>query len=167
MLDDAPKSAFVLLHEPMFARDRYSATVTCSLLQPRPGRQRAIIVSIVSAPSISLSSPGVPHRSRLPPSGSMNTAGAHSKSAEPCRKWHVHSSTQAHARCEYPLGRVGSDAAAKLRTRAFAELNAHPKKVGRAEAFRVSMRELIERGSPAEVHPSMWARLVVVGEGAT
>ena len=27
------------------------------------------------------------------------------------------------------------------------------------------MRELIEKGSPAEAHPSMWAPFVVVGEG--
>jgi CHAT domain-containing protein len=59
---------------------------------------------------------------------------------------------------------VGSDAAVELTTRAFAEIKAHPK-IGRAEAFRVSMRELIEKGSPAEAHPSMWAPFVVVGEG--
>ena len=41
---------------------------------------------------------------------------------------------------------VGSDAAVKLTTRAFAEMNANPK-IGRAEAFRVSMRALIEKGS--------------------
>src|SRR5204862_981209 len=44
---------------------------------------------------------------------------------------------------------VGSDAAVKLTTRAFAELKAHPK-IGRAEAFRRSMKELIEKGSMAE-----------------
>ena len=36
---------------------------------------------------------------------------------------------------------------------------------GRAEAFRLSMRELIEKGSLAEAHPSQWAPFVVVGEG--
>src|SRR5437660_2509539 len=61
---------------------------------------------------------------------------------------------------------VGSDAAVKLTTRAFAELKANPK-VGRAEAFQVSMRELIERGAPTESHPSQWAPFVVVGEGAS
>jgi CHAT domain-containing protein len=60
---------------------------------------------------------------------------------------------------------VDTDAAIKLTTRAFAELKAHPA-AGRAEAMRFAMRELIERGSPAEVHPSMWAPFVVVGEGA-
>jgi CHAT domain-containing protein len=60
---------------------------------------------------------------------------------------------------------VGSDAAVKLTTRAFAELKAHPE-TGRAEAMRISMRELIEKGTPVEAHPSMWAPVVVVGEGA-
>jgi CHAT domain-containing protein/Tfp pilus assembly protein PilF len=60
---------------------------------------------------------------------------------------------------------VGSDAAVKLTTRAFAELRSHPKS-GRAEALRVSMRELIGRGTPLEAHPSQWAPFVVVGEGA-
>jgi CHAT domain-containing protein len=59
---------------------------------------------------------------------------------------------------------VGSHAAVKLTTRAFAELKAKPG-IGRAEAFRVSMRELIGKGSPAEAHPSVWAPFVVVGEG--
>ena len=60
---------------------------------------------------------------------------------------------------------VGSDAAVKLTTRAFAELRANPA-IGRAEAFRLSMRELIDKGSLAEAHPSMWAPFVVVGEGS-
>ena len=60
---------------------------------------------------------------------------------------------------------VASHAAVKLTTRAFAELTSNPR-VGRAEAFRISMRELIERGSPAEAHPSVWAPFVVVGEGS-
>src|SRR5262249_10207891 len=38
---------------------------------------------------------------------------------------------------------VGSDAAVKLTTRAFAELTSNPG-IGRAEAHRISMRELIE-----------------------
>jgi hypothetical protein len=53
----------------------------------------------------------------------------------------------------------------KLTTKAFAELKVNPK-AGRAEAFRQSMKELIEKGSPADAHPTMWAPLVVVGEGA-
>jgi CHAT domain-containing protein/tetratricopeptide (TPR) repeat protein len=60
---------------------------------------------------------------------------------------------------------VGSEAAVKLTTRAFAELKAHPE-IGRSEAMRISMRELIEKGSPADAHPSQWAPFVVVGEGA-
>jgi len=60
---------------------------------------------------------------------------------------------------------VGSDAAVKLTTRAFTELQGNPK-MGRAEAFRLSMRELMEKGSLAEAHPSQWAPFVVVGEGA-
>ena len=60
---------------------------------------------------------------------------------------------------------VGSDAAVKLTTRAFAELKAKPA-TGRAETFRISMRELVEKGEPWEAHPSMWAPFVVVGEGA-
>jgi CHAT domain-containing protein/tetratricopeptide (TPR) repeat protein len=60
---------------------------------------------------------------------------------------------------------VGSDAAVKLTTGAFAELRAHPE-IGRAEAFRLSMKELIEKGNSTEAHPSQWAPFVVVGEGA-
>jgi hypothetical protein len=41
----------------------------------------------------------------------------------------------------------------------------HPE-IGRAEAMRISMRELIEKGSPVEAQPSQWAPFVVVGEGA-
>jgi CHAT domain-containing protein len=60
---------------------------------------------------------------------------------------------------------VGSDAAVKLTTGAFAELKAHPE-IGRAEAMRISMRDLIDKGSLPEAHPSQWAPFVVVGEGA-
>ena len=59
---------------------------------------------------------------------------------------------------------VGSDVAVKLTTRAFAELKSNPR-VGRAEALRLSMRALIERGTALEAHPSQWAPFVVVGEG--
>jgi CHAT domain-containing protein/tetratricopeptide (TPR) repeat protein len=59
---------------------------------------------------------------------------------------------------------VGSGAAVKLATGAFAELNANPR-LGRAEAFRLSMRELIEKGTAYDAHPSQWAPFVVVGEG--
>ena len=60
---------------------------------------------------------------------------------------------------------VDSDAAVKLTTRAFDELTSNPG-MGRAEAFRASMRELIENGKAYEAHPSEWAPFVVVGEGA-
>jgi len=60
---------------------------------------------------------------------------------------------------------VDSDAAVKLTTRAFLELTANPG-IGRAEAFRASMRDLIENGKPYEAHPSEWGPFVVVGEGA-
>jgi CHAT domain-containing protein len=60
---------------------------------------------------------------------------------------------------------VGSDTAVKLTTRTFTELRANPK-IGRAEAFRISMRDLIDKGTPAEAHPTSWAPFVVVGEGA-
>jgi CHAT domain-containing protein len=60
---------------------------------------------------------------------------------------------------------VGSDAAVKLTTHAFAEMNANPQ-IGRAEALRIAMRGLIEKGSALDAHPSQWAPFVVVGEGA-
>ena len=60
---------------------------------------------------------------------------------------------------------VGSDAAVKLVTRAFAELASTPQ-IGRSEAFRISMRDLIQTGTLAEAHPSQWAPFVVVGEGS-
>jgi CHAT domain-containing protein/tetratricopeptide (TPR) repeat protein len=59
---------------------------------------------------------------------------------------------------------VGSDAAVKLTTRAFAELQRRPR-AGRADAFRLSMRDLLQNGSLAEAHPSQWAPFVLVGEG--
>jgi len=59
---------------------------------------------------------------------------------------------------------VDSDTAVKLTTRTFAILKAHPE-IDRAEAFRLSMIELIERSRGAEAHPSHWAPFVVVGEG--
>jgi tetratricopeptide (TPR) repeat protein/CHAT domain-containing protein len=59
---------------------------------------------------------------------------------------------------------VGSDAAVKLTTRAFAELQRHPR-AGRADALRLSMQDLLQSGSLAEAHPSQWAPFVLVGEG--
>lgn len=60
---------------------------------------------------------------------------------------------------------VQSDAAVKLTTRAFGQLSANPA-IGRAEAFRLSMRELLEKGKTEEAHPSVWGPFVLVGEGA-
>jgi CHAT domain-containing protein len=59
---------------------------------------------------------------------------------------------------------VNSEAAVRLTTKAFAELEAHPG-IGRSEAFRRSMRDLIINGSLADAHPSQWAPFAVVGEG--
>jgi CHAT domain-containing protein len=59
---------------------------------------------------------------------------------------------------------VNSDAAVKLTTRAFAELSANPQ-IGRAEALRRSMAELITKGAPYEARPANWAPFVLVGEG--
>jgi CHAT domain-containing protein len=59
---------------------------------------------------------------------------------------------------------VGSESAVKITTRAFAALTTKPS-IGRAEALRISMRELIDKGTLAEAHPSQWAPFVVVGEG--
>jgi len=60
---------------------------------------------------------------------------------------------------------VGSEAAVHLVTRTFAHLQADPR-IGRAEAFRLAMRDLIETGSLPEAHPSQWAPFALVGEGA-
>jgi CHAT domain-containing protein len=60
---------------------------------------------------------------------------------------------------------VNSDAAVKLTTRAFAELSANPQ-IGRAEALRRSMAELITQGAAHEAHPAIWAPFVLVGEDA-
>jgi CHAT domain len=59
---------------------------------------------------------------------------------------------------------VNSDAAVKLTTRAFAELSANPQ-IGRAEALRRSMAELITKGAPHEAHPANWAPFVLVVKG--
>ena len=54
---------------------------------------------------------------------------------------------------------VYSDAAIELTTKTFATVAAAPR-IGRAEAFRRAMLDLIEQGKP----PSHWAPFVVVGE---
>jgi CHAT domain-containing protein len=60
--------------------------------------------------------------------------------------------------------KVNSDAAVRLTTKAFAELEANPK-IGRAEALRRSMIDVITHGTDDEVHPAFWAPFSVVGEG--
>lgn len=60
---------------------------------------------------------------------------------------------------------VESEAAVRLVTRAFAELKSKPE-IGGAEAFRASMRALVETGTLAQAHPAQWAPFVVVGEGS-
>jgi CHAT domain-containing protein len=59
---------------------------------------------------------------------------------------------------------VNSDAAVLLTTKAFTELRTHPE-IGRAEALRRSMVELISHGPAENAHPSVWAPFVLVGEG--
>jgi CHAT domain-containing protein/tetratricopeptide (TPR) repeat protein len=60
---------------------------------------------------------------------------------------------------------VGSESAVKLTTRALTEMKSNPR-TGRAEALRISMRELVQRGALSDAQPSRWAPFVVVGEGA-
>ena len=58
---------------------------------------------------------------------------------------------------------VGSEAAVKLTTKAFAELKSDPA-ISRTEAFRRSMLDLVTNASLAKAHPSVWAPFVVVGD---
>jgi CHAT domain-containing protein len=60
---------------------------------------------------------------------------------------------------------VDSHAVVKLTTRTFALLKSD-KRIGRADAFRLAMRDLIQKGAPNEAHPSTWAPFVVAGEGS-
>ena len=52
----------------------------------------------------------------------------------------------------------------KLIPGAIKRLAAHDK-MGRAEAMRQLMIELIDKGARREAHPAYWAPFVVVGEG--
>jgi CHAT domain-containing protein len=60
---------------------------------------------------------------------------------------------------------VYSDATVKLIVSAIGAITREPK-VGRAEALRRAMLNLIDKGKPHEAHPAYWAPFVVVGEGA-
>ena len=59
---------------------------------------------------------------------------------------------------------VNSNATVKLITAAMRDI-ARNKSVGRAEALRRAMLELIDKGDPDEKHPAYWAPFIVVGEG--
>lgn len=59
---------------------------------------------------------------------------------------------------------VGSESAVQLTTRMLAEMRTDSK-IGRAEALRRSMRDLVQQGTAGDAHPSRWAPFVVVGEG--
>ena len=60
---------------------------------------------------------------------------------------------------------VGSEAAVRLTTRALTAMKSSSR-IGRAEALRISMGELVQRGASSDAHPARWAPFVVVGEGA-
>ncbi|MGC2602602.1 MAG: CHAT domain-containing protein, partial [Rhodomicrobium sp.] len=60
---------------------------------------------------------------------------------------------------------VASGATVKLITGAMRRLAAD-KSMGRAEAMRQSMLDLIDHGERQEAHPAFWAPFVLVGEGA-
>ena len=66
----------------------------------------------------------------------------------------------ARGRCSSRTGRSIPTAATELTTKTFATLAATPG-LGRAEAFRRAMLDLIADGKP----PAYWAPFVVVGEG--
>jgi CHAT domain-containing protein len=59
---------------------------------------------------------------------------------------------------------VNSAATVQLITGGMSRLAAN-KSIGRAEALRLSMLALIDKGEPLEAHPAFWAPFVVVGEG--
>lgn len=61
---------------------------------------------------------------------------------------------------------VNSSSTVKLITGTFAALDKQPG-IGRADAMRRSMVDLIDNGEPHEAHPAYWAPFIVVGEGGT
>jgi CHAT domain-containing protein/Tfp pilus assembly protein PilF len=62
--------------------------------------------------------------------------------------------------------KVHSEAAVRLTTKAFSELRANPR-IGRAEALRRAMIDVIKSGADNEAHPAYWAPFFVVGEGGS
>jgi CHAT domain-containing protein len=60
---------------------------------------------------------------------------------------------------------VDSEAAVGLTTRAFDAMRSDPT-IGRAEALRRSMVQLITAGSPDHAHPEYWAPFVLVGDAS-
>ncbi len=61
---------------------------------------------------------------------------------------------------------VRSDAAVRLTTFAMAELAKHPG-VGRAEAMRRSMVNILDHGGQFDSHPMVWAPFSIIGEAGT
>jgi CHAT domain-containing protein len=61
---------------------------------------------------------------------------------------------------------VNSAAAVKLIKGTINQI-AHGERIGRAEALRRAMLEMLSKGGPKEFHPAYWAPFVVVGEGAS
>lgn len=60
---------------------------------------------------------------------------------------------------------VNTSAAVKLMVQTFRKMAAD-KNIGRAEAVRRAMIEIIDNGSADEVHPRYWAPFMIVGEGS-
>ena len=60
---------------------------------------------------------------------------------------------------------VSSDAAKRLITKTFEEMQVTPK-IGHSEALRRAMLDIIKTGNDSEVHPAYWAPFFLVGEGA-
>jgi CHAT domain-containing protein/tetratricopeptide (TPR) repeat protein len=94
-----------------------------------------------------------------------NTAAGGATSAEPLSGL-ARAFIYAHARAlMVSHWDVYSHATVKLIRRAIREMAGDPE-VGRAEALRRSMLELIDKGEPHEADPAFWAPFVLVGEGA-
>ena len=125
------------------------------------------ILSFSSATTAMLPPRRLPRSSSMPIGSFFRPAireAAAARAPRPCPGWRVHSSTQARGRC---WSRIGMWTPMPLSSSPRAHsTSSHPTRMGRAEAFRASMRELIENGKAYEAHPSEWGPFVVVGEGA-